>query len=454
MPEPPHRRRAHVSSSDLERYAGLFAERTRVMRSSAMRDLMAVTARPEVISLAGGLPDTSTFPPQTFAAQMTRIAQESAAEALQYGPTEGFRETVDCIVEVMGAEGMLPDPDDVIVTTGGQQAIDLLCKALVDPGDAVICEAPTYPGAIPVFCSYQADTIQIECDSEGMRIDELEDTLERLEIEGRRPKFIYSVPTFQNPAGVTMSLERRRRLVELARSRELLVVEDNPYGLLRFDGEALPPLYQLDGGDFVIYIGTFSKILSPGIRLGWAVTPPPVMEKVVLGKQAADLCTSTLTQYFVREYFGAGSWRKYIESLCELYRSRRDAMVEALGDHFPAQASWTEPDGGLFIWATLPPYIDTSDLLAKALREDVAFVPGQAAYVDGRGRNSMRLNFSAGGEDEIREGIRRIGKVVAEQVELYRALTGEQPAAPAAPRRKPAEDENVLPFRKASGSGA
>src|SRR3954469_6937909 len=322
MSEPPHRRRAHASSSDLERYAGLFAERTRVMRSSAMRDLMAVTARPEVISLAGGLPDTSPFPPQTFAAQMTRIAQESAAEALQYGPTEGFSETVDCIVEVMGAEGMLPDPDDVIVTTGGQQAIDLICKALVDPGDVVICEAPTYPGAIPVFCSYQAETIQIECDGEGMRIAELEDTLERLDLEGRRPKFIYSVPTFQNPAGVTMSLERRRRLVEIARSRELLVVEDNPYGLLRFGGEPLPPLYQLDGGDFVIYVGTFSKILSPGIRLGWAVTPPPAGGEVVRGKQAADLCPSALAQYFVREYFAGGGWREYIASLIDIYRER------------------------------------------------------------------------------------------------------------------------------------
>jgi 2-aminoadipate transaminase len=472
MPEPPHRRRAHASSSDLERYAGLFAERTRVMRSSAMRDLMAVTARPEVISLAGGLPDTSTFPPQAFAAQMTRIAQESAAEALQYGPTEGFRETVDCIIEVMGAEGMLPDPDDVIVTTGGQQAIDLLCKALVDPGDPIVCEAPTYPGAIPVFCSYQAETIQIECDGEGMRIDELEDTLERLDLEGRKPKFVYSVPTFQNPAGVTMSLERRRRLVELARSRELLLVEDNPYGLLRFGGEALPPLYQLDGGDFVLYIGTFSKILSPGIRLGWAVAPPPVMEKVVLGKQASDLCTSTLTQYFVREYFGEGRWREYIESVSGIYQSRRDAMVEALGRYFPPQARWTEPEGGLFVWATLPPFIDTGDLLAKALRENVAFVPGQAAYVDGRGRSSMRLNFSAGDEDEIREGIRRIGKVVEEQLELYSTLTSSGKEGPHVPAGEAEDmggidsssnppssisdssegDSTVVPFKRAEGA--
>jgi 2-aminoadipate transaminase len=447
-PSPPQRRRAHTRTRDLERYAGLFAERTTVMRSSAMRDLMAVTARPDVISLAGGLPDTSTFPPQSFAAQMTRIAQESAAEALQYGPTEGFEETKDCILQVMGAEGMLPDPADIIVTTGGQQAIDLVCKTLVDPGDVVICEAPTYPGAVPVFCSYQAEVVQIECDENGMRIDELEALLERLAAEGRKPKFVYSVPSFQNPAGVTLSLRRRRRLVELARLHEILVVEDSPYGLLRYSGEPLPPLYQLDGGDYVIYIGTFSKILSPGIRLGWAVAPPPVMEKIVLGKQASDLCTSTLTQYFVREYFAEGRWQHYIDELIDLYRGRRDTMIEALREHFPAQATWTEPEGGLFLWATLPDYIDTSDLLAKALRDNVAFVPGQAAFVDGRGGSSMRLNFSGVDDAEIREGIRRIGKVIAEQVELYGALTGEQPAvAPAAAAEQ--DQADVLPFRKA-----
>jgi 2-aminoadipate transaminase len=462
MSQPPHRRRAHTTAHDIERYAGLFAERTHAMRSSAMRDLMAITARPEVISLAGGLPDTSTFPPASFAAQMTRIAQESAAEALQYGPTEGFEETKDCILEVMGAEGMLPDPEDVIVTTGGQQAIDLICKTLVDPGDPVICEAPTYPGAVPVFCSYQADVIQVGCDEQGMRIDELEAVLGRLAAEGRRPKFIYSVPSFQNPAGVTLSLERRLRLVELARRNEVLIAEDNPYGLLRYEGDPLPPLYQLEGGDYVIYIGTLSKILSPGIRLGWAVAPPPVMEKIVLGKQAADLCTSTLTQYFVREYFAEGRWLDYVESLVELYRSRRDAMLDALRRHFPPQAEWTHPAGGLFIWATLPDYIDTTDLLAKALRENVAFVPGQAAYVDGRGASSMRLNFSASSEQEIDEGIRRIGQVIWEQVQLYETLTGEPPHEQTEPEQSghhpPAADAErstraeidgeILPFRK------
>lgn len=457
VPQPPHRRRAHTSTRDLKRYAGLFAERTTVMRSSAMRDLMAVTARPEVISLAGGLPDTSTFPPQSFAAQMTRIAQESAAAALQYGPTEGFEETKDCIVEVMAAEGMLPDPDDIVVTTGGQQAIDLVTKTLVDPGDVVICEAPTYPGAVPVFCSYQADVRQVEMDGDGMRIDLLEELLEELSAEGKRPKFVYTIPSFQNPGGVTLSLDRRLRLVELARLHELLVVEDNPYGMLRYGGEALPPLYQLDGGDFVIYLGTFSKILSPGIRLGWVVAPPPVLEKIILGKGAADLCTSTLTQYFVREYFAEGGWRAYVEDLVVLYKRRRDVMLEALREHFPAAATWTEPQGGLFIWATLPDYIDTGDLLAKALRNDVAFVPGTAAYVDGRGANSMRLNFSGVTEEEIREGIKRIGRVIKEQVDLYETLAPGSSETPSATAAHPEQDEssetsNVVPLRKAGGA--
>jgi 2-aminoadipate transaminase len=446
VPVPPAHRRSHQTARDLERYADLFAQRTRVMRSSAMRDLMAITARPEVISLAGGLPDTSTFPPETFAAQMTKIAQESSAEALQYGPTEGFEGMKAAIRQVMEAEGMSPDTDDIIVTTGGQQALDLIAKTLVDPGDVVICEGPTYPGAVPVFCSYEAETHQVPMDDDGMRVDELESLMDRLAADGRKPKFIYSVPSFQNPAGVTLSLERRRRLVELARSREVLVVEDNPYGLLRYEGEPQVPLYQLDGGDYVIYVGTLSKILSPGIRLGWAVAPPPVMEKIALGKQATDLCTSTLTQYFALEYFAEGRWREYVDSLCEIYRARRDTMLEALERHFPPQATWTKPGGGLFVWATLPDYIDTSDLLAKALRENVAFVPGAAAYVDGRqGSNSMRLNFSGSDEDEIREGIRRIGAVVAEQVELYETITSEH-RLPEPPEST--EPGDVVPLRR------
>ena len=316
------------------------------------------------------------------------------------------------------------DLDDIIVTTGGQQVIDLVCKTLLDPGDVVVAEAPTYPGAVPAFCAYEADVVQVEMESDGMRIDELEETLDRLERDGRRPKFIYTIPNFQNPAGVTMSLPRRKRLVEVAAERELLVLEDNPYGLLRYEGEPLPTLLSLDGGEFVIYLGTFSKILSAGLRLGWTVAPRPVLEKMNLGKQGADLCTSSMTQCFVAAYFADNDWRDYVGSLTGIYARRRDLMLESLAEHFPPESTWTRPAGGLFLWATLPDYIDTTDLLARALQENVAFVPGRAAYLDGRGGSSMRLNFSGVGDDDIREGIRRIGKVVREQVALYGTLTG------------------------------
>src|ERR1700690_3762863 len=305
---------ARPAAHELARYEALFAARTRGMKSSAMREMMALTEQPDVISLAGGLPDTSTFAPELYAKLMSQVAAESTARALQYGPTEGMAVTVRCIVEVMAAEGTEINPANVIVTTGGQQVIDLVCKTLIDPGDVIVAEAPTYPGAVPTFSAYEADVEQIEMDADGFPIDALEQTLDRLHSEGRHPKFIYTIPNFQNPGGVTMSLARRRRLIEVARERELLVLEDNPYGLLRYEGEPLPTLYSLEAEslgragatDLVIYLGTFSKILSPGLRLGWAVAPRPVLEKLNLGKQGSDLCSSPVTQLFVAEYFKEG----------------------------------------------------------------------------------------------------------------------------------------------------
>jgi 2-aminoadipate transaminase len=431
MSPPDGRRRS--TARDIERYAALFAQRTRVMRSSAMRDLMALTERDDVISLAGGLPDTSTFPPDSYAALMQTVAAESCARALQYGPTEGLASLKRCIVEVMAAEGILVDPDEVLVTTGGQQVIDLVCKTLLDPGDVVVTEAPTYPGAVPTFCAYQSEVVQVAMDRDGLRTDALEATLDELERTGRRPKFIYTVPNFHNPAGVTLSAERRSELVRIASERELLILEDNPYGLLRYEGDPLPALRSLEE-DFVIYASTFSKILSPGVRLGWAVAPAPVLAKLSIGKQASDLCSSSISQYFVGAYFDSGPWLDYVRSLIEIYRLRRDVMLDALAEHFPREATWTHPQGGLFIWVTLPDYIDTTDLLARALDAQVAFVPGRAAYVDGRGGSSMRLNFSGVQEDEIREGIRRLGEIVSEQVALYSTLTGATPAYAPSPQ--------------------
>ena len=427
--------RHRSAARDIERYAALFASRTKVMKSSAMRDLMALTERPEVISLAGGWPDTSTFPPDSYAALMSTVATQSCARALQYGPTEGLSLVKRCIAEVMLAEGIAIDQDELLVTSGGQQVIDLVCKTLIDPGDVVVCEAPTYPGAVPTFCAYEADVVQVTMDRDGMRIDELRTVLDGLERAGRRPKFIYTVPTFHNPAGVTMSLERRRELVEVASERELLILEDNPYGLLRYEGSPLPTLRSLDD-EFVIYASTFSKILSPGVRLGWAAAPAPVLEKMNIGKQSSDLCSSSITQYFVSAYFDARPWEDYVRSLIEIYRRRRDVMLDALAEHFPREAAWTHPQGGLFIWSTLPDYIDTTDLLARALDAQVAFVPGRAAFLDGRGGSSLRLNFSGVGEAEIREGVRRLGEVVCEQVELYGTLTGQPREPSPAPDRK------------------
>ena len=444
-------RRSRSTARDIERYAALFAERTKVMKSSAMRDLMALTERDDVISLAGGLPDTSTFPPDSYASLMGTVAAQSCARALQYGPTEGLAAVKACIAQVMAAEQMVVDPDEVLVTTGGQQVIDLVCKTLVDPGDVVVTEAPTYPGAVPTFCAYQAEVVQVTMDRDGMRTDELAQTLERLEAEGRRPKFIYTVPNFHNPAGVTLSLERRHELVRIAGERELLILEDNPYGLLRYEGEPLPTLRSLDE-EFVIYASTFSKILSPGVRLGWTVAPAPVLAKMNIGKQASDLCSSSISQYFVSAYFDSGPWEDYVRSLIEIYRRRRDVMLDALAENFPREAEWTHPQGGLFIWATLPDYIDTTDLLARALEEHVAFVPGRAAYVDGRGGSAMRLNFSGIDEDNIREGVRRIGEIVREQVALYGTLTGRT-SAPAA-RPAPSAGAGVTAARTAAPAPA
>jgi 2-aminoadipate transaminase len=481
MPGRDDRRRGRPAAHELARYEALFAARTRGMKSSAMREMMALTERPDVISLAGGLPDTSTFAPELYARLMSQVAAESTARALQYGPTEGMAAAVDCIVEVMAAEDTVVDPASVIVTTGGQQVIDLVCKALIDPGDVIVAEAPTYPGAVPTFGAYQADVVQIEMDADGMPIDELESVLDRLAGEGRRPKFIYTIPNFQNPGGVTMSLPRRRRLVEVARERELLILEDNPYGLLRYEGTPLPTLYSLDasvgsvgaggtggtgspesmGGarsdgasDLVVYLGTFSKILSPGLRLGWAVAPRAVLEKLNLGKQGADLCSSPMTQLFVSAYFaertpsGEPAWIEYVQRLRDLYRRRRDVMLDSLAEHFGERASWTQPEGGLFIWATLDG-VDTTDLMARS--QGVAFVPGRSAYMDGHsGSHSMRLNFAGVPDEDICEGIRRIGKTMGGDTGLFSALTG----ATADPAGVKGKDAAATPDPAASEASA
>ncbi|MHB0866890.1 MAG: aminotransferase-like domain-containing protein [Thermoleophilia bacterium] len=408
---------------DFDKYEDFYAKRTAGMRSSVMRDLMAVVAMPDVITLAGGLPSTESFPAKVLAQVTHEVAMKSSAAALQYGPTEGLDETKRNIIKVMAAENTLADIDNIIVTTGGQQAIDLVCRILIDPGDIVIAEAPTYPGAIPSLCSFEADVIQIPLDNDGMRTDLLRTEIERLIKAGTKPKFIYTIPDFHNPAGVSLSLKRRLEMVAMAKEYELIILEDNPYGQLRFEGEHLPTLYSLDDDNNVIYISTFSKIISPGIRLGWLVAPTPILQKVNMGKQAADLCPSTLAQMIVNQYFHDARWQDYVEKVTAVYHKRRDAMLAALEEHFPPEATWTHPQGGFYVWVTLPEYLDTADLLALAIEEQkVAFVPGSGAWIDGSGKHHMRLSFSGVSEEKITEGIKRLAKVIKEQMALYKAL--------------------------------
>jgi 2-aminoadipate transaminase len=393
-----------------------------------MRDLMSLSERPRIISLAGGFPDTESFPTEVFDEIWTRIGRDHKASALQYGPTEGLKELREQIVEVMAVEGASARVDDVMVTTGGQQAIELSISTFVDPGDVVLAEGPTYPGAVPVFTKYQAKVEHIPMDDDGLRVDLLEERLDHLASQGIRPKLLYTIPSFQNPGGVTMSRERRERVVQIAHERELLIVEDNPYSQIRFEGEPLPTLWELDNGaGWVLYLSTFSKILAPGMRVGWVAAPAPVLRKMNMGKQSADLCSSTISQRFVVEYLRTYDWRGQVERLNDIYRGRRDAMLRALEEELPAEATWSRPQGGLFVWATLPDFIDTSELLALATdKYEVAFVPGRAAFLDGRGQNSLRLNFSGVNEATISEGIERLGNAVNDKVELNRIFGGSE----------------------------
>ena len=320
-------RRARATAHELARYEALFATRTRGMKSSAMREMMALTERPEVISLAGGLPDTSTFEPELYAKLMARVAAESTARALQYGPTEGMAATVECIVEVMASEGTEVDPAEVIVTTGGQQVIDLVCKTLIDPGDVIVAEGPTYPGAVPTFTAYQADVEQIEMDADGMLIDALEETLDRLHEQGRRPMFIYTIPNFQNPTGRRLPLERRQALAAFAQTSPFPVIEDDPYGALLYAGEPLPTVHSM-APDHVVHLGSFSKVLAPGLRVGYIIAPEDLHFKLVQAKQATDLHTPSFTQRIVYEVVKDGFLDTHIPKVRALYRDQCEAMLD------------------------------------------------------------------------------------------------------------------------------
>jgi 2-aminoadipate transaminase len=408
---------------DLDRFDFLYATRVKGMKSAATRDLMATLSRPGIISLAGGFPDTRAFGEEAFHEISRNIAQD-AAQALQYGPTAGLEAIKDVIVEVMGAEGTPARQEDVFVTTGAQQGLDLIAKVFLDEGDAVLCEGPTYAGALNAFAAYRPRIAHVPMDRAGIIPIAARETLKKARTQGLHVKFVYTVPNFQNPAGVTMVAERRKELLEMAREFDLVIVEDNPYGMLRFEGGPLPSLAALEQeeGDLdrVVYLGTFSKIFAPGVRLGWVHAQPGILHKINVGKQGADLCSSNLSQMMISSYFQNADWRAYVKRLTTMYKERRDAMLDSLAEFMPKEVHWTHPEGGLFVWATLPTYLDATAMLPRAIARNVAYVPGEGFYggSPGMGKNNMRLNFSFVQPETIRRGIELLSEVIRERMEL------------------------------------
>jgi DNA-binding transcriptional MocR family regulator len=399
-------------------YADRYARRTAGMSASEVRALFAVASRPDVVSLAGGMPYVRALPTEHMLEVVEAVLASDADEALQYGGGQGPLALRERLAMLMAEEATEIDPEDVLVTTGAQQALDLVGKVLIDPGDEIVVEGPSYVGALSAFSAYEPRFVHVDLDDDGLVVEQLEEAL----LRGARPKFVYTVPNFHNPAGVTMSYDRRVRLVALCREAHVPIVEDNPYGLLRFEGDPLPTLRSLDPQN-VIYLGTVSKVFSPGVRVGWAVAEPGVLQRLILAKEASDLCGSNLTMLVTERYLSGETWRATLATLVDTYRARRDTMLEALAEHFPADARWTHPAGGFYVWATLPAFVDTRALLAAAVERRVAYVPGTGFYADGRGAHQMRLAFCYPPEERIREGVRRLGELLGDEETLYRSLS-------------------------------
>lgn len=409
-----------MAEFSIDRFVDRYARRAAGMTASEVRALFAVASRPEVVSLAGGMPYVQAIPAAEVAAVAHEVLSEMSDVALQYGGGQGAAGLRERLAMLMAEEGVIADPEDVVVTTGAQQALDLIGKIFIDPGDLIAVEAPAYVGALTAFGAYEPRYLPIELDADGMVVEQLEQAL----VRGERPKFVYTVPNFSNPAGVTMSYERRQQLVALCREASIPIIEDNPYGLLRFEGDPQPCLRTLDPEN-VIYLGTVSKTFSPGVRVGWALAEPSVVQRLILAKEAADLCGSSLNMLLTERWFSdATRWRGTLTGLVDTYRSRRNTMLAALDECMPDGAAWTSPHGGFYVWVTLPAWLDAKALLAAAVERRVAYVPGTAFYPDGRGTNQLRLAFCFPTEDRIREGIALLGALLGEEEQLYRSLQG------------------------------
>lgn len=405
----------------LDPFIEQYAHRTSSMLSSEIRDLLAVTARPDIISLAGGLPFTQAFDPEVILRSVRRVLDDDYAAALQYGPTDGFAPLKHNLVEVMREEGTSCFPEDIMITNGAQQGLEMISKVFINPGDHIIVEAPSYVGALNSFLSYQPRIHAVPMDEHGLLPERLRKLLRELTAHGEQVKFIYTIPNFQNPAGITLSTERRLQLIEAARDYDCLIVEDNPYGLLRFEGTACPTLRSL-AEERVIYLGTLSKIFSAGMRIGWIAAPHPILSRLLVAKQSADLCTSSFTQRIAHIYFSEEDWRGQVQRLLDIYKARCHAMLGSMDEHLSGLAEWTRPQGGFFLWVFLPQFIKTSEMLASAIEMKVAYVPGSGFFPYEGGENCMRLNYSYADNEMAEEGIKRLAKVIKREVSLAKAL--------------------------------
>jgi 2-aminoadipate transaminase len=398
-----------------------FSSRVAGAKRSSIRELLKLTEQPDIISFGGGLPAPETFPHDELADIAQDLLRNNYQNVLQYGLTEGSKTLRQAMCDWLRPQGVKARIDELLVTTASQQGLDLLCKAFFDPGDVVFCGLPTYLGAVQAFSLFQTTRIGVPLEDDGMDLDLLEERIREARSAKKTRKAIYVIPDFQNPSGITMSFEKRKRLLEIARREDLLIFEDDPYGKLRFVGEPIPSICSMDSEGRVILLLTFSKTLSSGLRLAVMLARGELMDALVRAKQPTDLCTSKLTQHMAARYMNEYGLDKHLEEIRPIYHAKRNAMVDALEKHMPGDAgvSWTKPDGGLFVWLRMPEGIDTEEMLQRAIENKVAYVPGAACFVDGGGHNTLRLSYSLVSEERIDEGIRRLAGVVKERIEAH-----------------------------------
>ncbi|MEU5690593.1 PLP-dependent aminotransferase family protein [Actinosynnema sp. NPDC020468] len=434
LPGQPPKPGARSLDPHLRRYAA----RTAGMTASEIRALFAVASRPEVVSLAGGMPHLAALPLDALSAEVGDIVAKDGLVALQYGSAQGIPELREQVCDVMALEGIHAHPDDVVMTVGSQMGLDMVTRIFCDPGDVVLAEGPSYVGALGSFSAYQAQVVHVGMDADGLVPEALRAAIAAVEKTGQRVKFLYTIPNFHNPAGITLAVSRRAEVLEICRRHNILVVEDNPYGLLGFDGVTYPALRSTDP-DNVVYLGSFSKTFAAGLRVGWVLAPHAVREKLVLAAESATLCPPTLNQLIVSRYLSTHDWKGQIKIYREAYRERRDAAISALEQHMPLGSTWNKPNGGFYVWLTVPEGIDTKAMLPRAITQRVAYASGTGFYADGLGSRQLRISYCYPTPERIREGVRRLANVIKDEMELHetfgpatpgRAIPGPQNPSP------------------------